>query len=330
MVNCKVLLYFLFLIRSSTSQLSTNCHDRINDNALSGNLGYKVIAGQRYFTPGDIVRVKVLGSSASTIRGITVYAVEGGNTDVLVGDWLPPVRKYHKSYRSIQCDDHINMMVVERSWSDKKTPAEFIWAAPNDCINGSSFYIRVKIYESMTQAQSSSIFLKCRHESLESICPFNSKGLDTNYNESFEGKIKNWVNSGGRDWLKRTRETPSYKTGPEKAFHGYFYIYSEASEPSQPGSVAALTTKNSLIGCFCLQFALSMNISPFERHMFEVLANEITVFSTSIANKNWTNYKVQFNENDFVKVTLKATRGRYWRGDIAVDDIKISNGICVE
>ena len=58
MVNCKVLLYFLFLIRSSTSQLSTNCHDRINDNALSGNLGYKVIAGQRYFTPGDIVRGK--------------------------------------------------------------------------------------------------------------------------------------------------------------------------------------------------------------------------------------------------------------------------------
>ena len=47
--------------------------------------------------------------------------------------------------------------------------------------------------------------------------------LDTNYNESFEGKIKNWVNSGGRDWLKRTRETPSYKTGPEKAFHGFYF-----------------------------------------------------------------------------------------------------------
>jgi len=302
----------------------------MNDNVSSGNLGYKVVTGQRYFTPGDIIRVRVLGTSNSLIRGITVFAVDGGNTDLLVGDWMPPVRKHHKHYRAVQCDGSRNMMIVERSWSEMKLPVYFAWATPNDCVDGSSYYVRVKIYESMTQAQSSSVYLKCRHEPIESICPFNSKGLDTNYNESFEGKVKNWVNSGTRNWLVRRRETPSYKTGPQGAYHGYMYVYSEASEPSQRGSEASLTTKNPLVGCFCLRFALSMNISPLEGHVFEVLANERTVFSAKDADKEWKVYKVQFNESDFVKVTLRATRGRYWRGDIAIDDISIVDGICAE
>ena len=82
------------------------------------------------------------------------------------------------------------------------------------------------------------------------------------------------------------------------------YVYSEASEPSQRGSEASLTTKNPLVGCFCLRFALSMNISPLEGHVFEVLANERTVFSAKDADKEWKVYKVQFNESDFVKVFI--------------------------
>ena len=88
--------------------------------------------------------MKVIGNSNSLIRGITVFAVDGKNTDMLVGDWMPPVRKHHKLYHGVQCDGLRNMMIIERSWSEMKLPVYFAWATPNDCVEGSSYYVRFR------------------------------------------------------------------------------------------------------------------------------------------------------------------------------------------
>lgn len=312
------------------------------------DLGFSVSVKQQSFAPGDILEVHVHGRSR--FRGIRLYAL-GGWEEQLVGDWFPPVRGLQRKYRAVSCSSqqlggrggggsvvNNNVIITERrKFTRKKTPLRFAWASPMTCglLVGGSVLFRAVIIVNSTVYQSV-------NASLESSCTEDYQTVDTcrerpaqgieSYNTSFEvdhGRTTgpHWVDSGERTWTKRRMWTPSYHTGPNGAYNGRTYIYSEASRVKAL-SKAVLSTSSHLRGCFCLRFALSMNIRANAGHVFQVRDNQGVVFSVSARNAVWQLQEVQFNEIWPTQIFLEAIRGRNWLGDIALDDLSMYGGRC--
>lgn len=70
------------------------------------------------------------------------------------------------------------------------------------------------------------------------------------YSESFESGFGSWSQEAGDefDWTRTNQATPSGQTGPNSAFAGSFYIYTEASNPRQEDDDAYLSNQFDLTG----------------------------------------------------------------------------------
>jgi hypothetical protein len=132
------------------------------------------------------------------------------------------------------------------------------------------------------------------------------------------------------DWTRKSGRTPSYGTGPGKASSGSYYLFIEASWPRRNGDTAVLTTGNVAVqgpGAF-LSFDYHMWGSSIGSLQVKANSAVVKTLSGNKGNK-WLSEKIDLSRFASQTVTLSfvGTRGRSWSGDIAIDDVKIFEGV---
>ncbi|XP_066300036.1 MAM and LDL-receptor class A domain-containing protein 1-like [Branchiostoma lanceolatum] len=138
------------------------------------------------------------------------------------------------------------------------------------------------------------------------------------------------------DWTQQSGASSTANSGPSND-HTYStsvgkYVYIETSSPRQPGDSAKLTSPAYPASQGkCLQFWY---------HMFGTDIGELTVYTkTSFGlSPQWT---LRDNQGDFwhvgranlahafpYQIVFEGVRGQSYRGDIAIDDVLLSDGFC--
>ncbi len=160
------------------------------------------------------------------------------------------------------------------------------------------------------------------------------------YAESFEGSIGDWEQASGDDlnWTVDANGTPSNGTGPSSAADGNSYIYVEASTNG-----TGFPTKRAILNSPCLNFSnLSSPTLSFQYHMLGSAIGTFTVEARTNNDGNWTNVfsrtGAQGNDwntaevdlsayarNSSVQLRLNTVTGDSWQGDVAIDDLRITN-----
>ncbi|MEM9920946.1 MAG: hypothetical protein AAF990_22795 [Bacteroidota bacterium] len=155
------------------------------------------------------------------------------------------------------------------------------------------------------------------------------------YTESFEGGLGPWTEQVSSNiWRHHSGSTPSSQTGPSSAQDGTFYAYVESSGSGSPNKTAILESP-----CFNLSTATQAQFS-FHYHMY---GSQIGILRLEVSNNNgasWTNIWSKSGDQDnqwwqeaidlsaFVGQTVKlrfhATTGSSFRGDMAVDNVRLS------
>ncbi|MEB3345847.1 fibronectin type III domain-containing protein [Aquimarina gracilis] len=157
------------------------------------------------------------------------------------------------------------------------------------------------------------------------------------YNESFENTFGDWTQGAGDDfeWSVNTNGTLSRNTGPSNAAKGAYYMYMESSRPNNPTKRAILNSP-----CFDLSGSTAATFS-FQYHMYGAsrmgsLALEASNDSGATWNTIWSRSGNQGNAwqstsvdlityvGDLLLLRFNGVTGDTWQGDMAIDDINLS------
>ncbi|XP_072170528.1 thyroid hormone-induced protein B-like [Diadema setosum] len=140
------------------------------------------------------------------------------------------------------------------------------------------------------------------------------------------------------DWSRNSGNTSSFNTGPSRDHTtGYgYYMYIETSYPRSPGQDARLTSP--------AQYRYGPQCLTFWYHMYGNTINSLNVYqSASITPSSYdlifslygdrgnTWYEAQINIDNYTQpfyITIEGVHGRSYTGDIAIDDIVLSQGSC--
>ncbi|XP_063405763.1 MAM and LDL-receptor class A domain-containing protein 1-like [Mytilus trossulus] len=153
----------------------------------------------------------------------------------------------------------------------------------------------------------------------------------------FEGQEKcvfENIDQDDFDWDINSGSTSSTSTGPDNAYEGSGYIYTEASSPRLQGDKAVLSTaKTRLAGksTHCLQFYLHMYGEPGTLDVkYGESGSAVSVWSMSgDQGDQWEYHQVELPPSFSNPVILfEASRGSSYRSDIALDSVKLSVGEC--
>ncbi|WAC01142.1 DUF5011 domain-containing protein [Lacinutrix neustonica] len=162
------------------------------------------------------------------------------------------------------------------------------------------------------------------------------------YNQGFESGIGDWTQSTTDtiDWTVNANGTPSTGTGPSSAFEGVNYVYVEASVQGTgyPNARAILNSP-----CFDLS-AVSEATFSFKYHMYGAtdmgsIALEASTDNggtwasiwSQTGNKGNTWQSASINLTTYVggsvKLRFNRVTGSTWQADIAIDAIKMTEGV---
>lgn len=146
--------------------------------------------------------------------------------------------------------------------------------------------------------------------------------------ESFEIGFGNWTSSGDLGWTRHTGHTPSgpHSTGPTSAHDGSWYIYTEASGDGCPYKTSYLTYSGGLVSKGRVDFWYNKHgytCGPLEFHAYHS-GGWHTIWSVPAGDEGdvWTNIVAYFPDGT-TNVRFKSTTGSNWRGDTALDLIKL-------
>ncbi|XP_022807959.1 MAM and LDL-receptor class A domain-containing protein 1-like [Stylophora pistillata] len=158
-------------------------------------------------------------------------------------------------------------------------------------------------------------------------------------NCSFDLKtLCNWRNEriGDHfDWLLRQGATPSLNTGPSSDHSGGGrYIHIEASYPAKQNQFAELLSPF-IWGPKCLHFFYHMYGLHIGRLDVLVRAtgqrqNYLTWQRTGNQGNQWRKAVVFIPFVGEFQVALQGVAGQSYQGDIAVDDVILTDGMCVD
>ncbi|CAG2193478.1 HSPA1s [Mytilus edulis] len=136
-------------------------------------------------------------------------------------------------------------------------------------------------------------------------------------------------------WTYKSGSTPSGGTGPSSAYEGTQYVYTEASSPRGQGDTAVLSTVNTMLAgtsSYCLQFYLHMYGNPgtMEVKFANRGSSSSSVWSESADQGNqWVFHQVELPPSFADPVIFfEAIRGSSYKGDVALDSVKLSLGQC--
>lgn len=171
-------------------------------------------------------------------------------------------------------------------------------------------------------------------------CFFSTFGLSvfslffapTVYGQSidFESGLGKWENTGAFNWYINIGKTGSNGTGPSKAASGNYYLYFETSTgfARNQGDSAYLTGPSFSAGAETLEFKYHMHGENTGMLMVEV--NKTTIWTISgqqhlNSEDQWTQVVLplaQFGSGGVIRFSAHSS-GTGYKGDIAIDDIKI-------
>ena len=163
-----------------------------------------------------------------------------------------------------------------------------------------------------------------------------SSTVSAPYSTGFEGS-SGWTQGSGDDfdWAINSGGTPSSNTGPSAASEGSNYAFIESSNPNYPSKVAILNSP-----CFDLSGA-SSSILTFDYHMYGAsnmggLTLEAdngsgwsAIWSLSGNQGNaWNGATVDLSAyaGGDVKLRFVGVTGDTWQGDMAIDNMNITDG----
>ncbi|CAB3993158.1 MAM and LDL-receptor class A domain-containing 1-like isoform X2, partial [Paramuricea clavata] len=148
-------------------------------------------------------------------------------------------------------------------------------------------------------------------------------------NCSFDnGNICSYQNGPGQfKWTVKRGSTPSSGTGPSSDVSGRgYYLFIETSSPRQFGDNATILIPY-LNGPQCMTFSYHMHGSDIG--VLNIYANNQTIFSKSGNQGNrWVGVRTQIIQSGRYMVKIEGIRGRRWQGDIAIDVISFTPGVC--
>lgn len=136
-----------------------------------------------------------------------------------------------------------------------------------------------------------------------------------------------------RDWTLISGSTPSAGTGPSRAYEGSYYMYMEMSSPTRMGDIARLVSAATLTDSnYCLRFVYHMYGSDLMGTL-KVSTGTATPSKEFFAVKGnkgdqWIQASVDLKGVAGQKLFISAERCVTWKGDIAIDDIKLVHGPC--
>ncbi len=160
------------------------------------------------------------------------------------------------------------------------------------------------------------------------------------YSEGFESGLGSWSQASGDDinWTRDANGTPSRTTGPSSAIEGSNYMYIEAS-----GNGNGYPNKRAILNSPCFDLtSTSQATFSFQYHMYGADMGTLTLEISNDNNITWTSIwsKLgdQGNSWESVNVDLAAytgsgvrlrfngITGSSWRGDMTVDNIRLTTG----
>lgn len=155
------------------------------------------------------------------------------------------------------------------------------------------------------------------------------------YSESFESGLGDWENTSSKTWSRDANGTSSSGTGPSTAKDGNYYMYMETSSNGAyyAGNTASLTSPDFE--------ALGAKVS-FDYHMYgsNIGTLYLEVYSNGGWNSIWSKTGQQHTSNSaswtttnialssytgIVKLRFRGVAAGSYRGDMAIDNIKIFN-----
>ncbi|KAK0068562.1 MAM and LDL-receptor class A domain-containing protein 2, partial [Biomphalaria pfeifferi] len=138
------------------------------------------------------------------------------------------------------------------------------------------------------------------------------------------------------DWTSRSGQTPSGGTGPigdhSKSDGSGKYIYIETSSPQRPGQKARLISPDIGAGSYCVQFYYNMfgqTVGNLNLYVMTGLVLPTPLWSKSgTQGQAWKYQSVDVSPGRVFNIVFEGTVGSSYSGDIALDDILVTNGTC--
>ncbi|CAG2222981.1 unnamed protein product [Mytilus edulis] len=135
------------------------------------------------------------------------------------------------------------------------------------------------------------------------------------------------------DWTLTNVKTLSSSTGPDVAYSGEYYAFTEASSPRQPGDVATFTSSTFKLpdSPLCMQYHYHMYSEPGS---LVINAGERGNSENQIENwtgnqgEQWHSSIVQIPQFSDAVISIKGIRGPTSKGDIGLDLITLQKGLC--
>ncbi|XP_078351329.1 MAM and LDL-receptor class A domain-containing protein 1-like [Oculina patagonica] len=194
-------------------------------------------------------------------------------------------------------------------------------STPKSSLSSASSTLNPSTPKSSLSSESSTLHLSTAKPSLSPVatsCDFDS-GLCSGWQQS---------NSDVFDWTSHTGSTLSSNTGPDydhTSGSGY-YMFIETSSPRVAGDNAKLELPSSGNGGLsCLEFYYHMYGDTIGT--LNVFSGNAVVFNRSGNHGNvWIKEEITIYLNN--TVTFEGIRGSSWTGDLAIDDVSITNGSC--
>ncbi|XP_033726981.1 MAM and LDL-receptor class A domain-containing protein 1-like [Pecten maximus] len=151
------------------------------------------------------------------------------------------------------------------------------------------------------------------------------------YNCNFENSecfLRDSTNDN-HNWILRSGPTPSSNTGPTRAHSLPNYLYYEVSSPVNPGETAKLESYNALpVQDHCLSFWYHMYGGSVGNLQISTVNSGVLWTKSSNQGDSWIQANVNLPADPNFQLVIEATSGSSWNGDIALDDIKLTNGTC--
>ncbi|XP_052706401.1 uncharacterized protein LOC128181881 [Crassostrea angulata] len=161
---------------------------------------------------------------------------------------------------------------------------------------------------------------------------------DTSLECSFETRqcfLENTSEGDDFDWALNSGSSSSQGTGPERAYKGNNYIFTEMSSPRVKGDKAWLVSSPT--------FPAAERCLSFRYHMFghtvdtlnvlvsgKDLAQSVAWTQSGNQGSDWKYGQVTIQKMEELKIIFEAIRGDDWNSDIALDDVILSVGTCLE
>lgn len=156
---------------------------------------------------------------------------------------------------------------------------------------------------------------------------------------SFDKGFCQWRNEASDDqfdWSITEGETPSKGTGPMTGFgESGKYAFIEASSPRRPGDKAILKIYGSGEDrCFFFAYHMSGtgtgSLSVYRQELGRGLLPALLWLKSGDQGADWREAEINIKGNSQYKLMVEAVRSQNYRGDIAIDEIGFTKGLCIQ